>query len=65
MNTFEVRFTVQIPAGVEATSQEAMDWLRFYLHDTGTLDGKNPLLNHEPEPMRGTFKVLQTAGFRA
>lgn len=62
---YEVRFTVKLPDGISATPKEAEDWLRFYLHDNCSLAGTNPLIDHEPEPLRGTFRVFQTAGFAA
>ena len=58
---YEVRFTVKLPAA--ATPKEAEDWLRFYLRDNGSLDGANPLIDHEPEPLRGTFRLFPTAGY--
>lgn len=63
MDHYEVRFTVRLPAGVVATAAEAEAWLRFHLRDNGSLDGENPLIDHEPEPLRGTFRVFPTAGF--
>lgn len=56
---FDVRFTVRIPAGVEATPSEVEAWLRFYLHATGTLAGDNPLIDHEPEATPGTVSAWQ------
>ena len=65
MDHYEVRFTVRLPAGVAATQAEAKAWLRFYLRDNGSLDGKNPLSDQEPEPLRGTFRIFPTAGYAA
>jgi hypothetical protein len=52
-----VTFIVELPSSVDATYLEVRDWLRFYLHDTGSLDGTNPLIDHDPEPVRGSFYV--------
>lgn len=60
---YEVRFSVKLPAGVAATPKEAEDWLRFYLRDNGSLDGANPLIDHEPEPLSGTFRIFPTMGY--
>jgi hypothetical protein len=57
---YEVRFTVRLP--VEATREEAEQWLRFHMRDGCELPLTNPLSDHEPEPVRGTFRTLPTAG---
>lgn len=64
MATYEVRFTVRVPDDVQATREEVEAWLRFELHDNGELSLQNPLHEHCPLPMRGTFRVIPTAGFR-
>jgi hypothetical protein len=51
VRTFEVRFTVKTPYGVEVTAQEAEDWIRFYMRANCSLDNANPLVDFEPEPM--------------
>lgn len=56
----EVTFIVETPSGTDPTFTEVCDWLRFYLHDTGGLNCKNPLIDHEPEPVRGSFSVART-----
>ena len=61
MATYEVRFSVRVPDDVKATREEVEAWLRFECHDNGELSNANPLIEHCPQPMRGTFKVLQTA----
>ena len=60
---YEVRFTVKLPEGIAATQKEAEDWLRFYLHDNGSLAGANPLIDHEPKPLPGTFRIFPTMGY--
>ena len=63
MATYEVRFSVRVPEEVNATPAEVEAWLRFECHDNGELSLENPLSAHCPVPMRGTFRVLPSAGF--
>lgn len=63
MATYEVRFSVRVPDEVQATREEVEAWLRFELHDNGELSVQNPLSEHCPLPVRGTFRVMPTAGF--
>jgi hypothetical protein len=52
----KITFEVEIPE-VDYSTQELVDWLRYEYRDTGGLDGKNPFINFEPEPVFGTFFV--------
>lgn len=45
----KVSFEVSIPDGVSREDAEA--WIRFELHETGTLENRNPLLSYRVEPM--------------
>ena len=65
MSTYEVRFSVRVPDELKATPEEVDAWLRFECHDNGELSLANPLADRCPQPMRGTFRVLPTAGFAA
>jgi hypothetical protein len=38
---YDVRFTVTIPDGIEATEEEVTKWIRFELHEVAQL-------NHSP-----------------
>jgi hypothetical protein len=52
MTTYEVRFTIR--TDIDATEADVCDWIRFYLHETGSLAGTNPFIDDEPEAMRGS-----------
>lgn len=54
----EIRFQVEVP-DVGATDEQIEDWLRFGLHDVGSIDNDNPLLDvhGDPEPVFGTFDI--------
>jgi hypothetical protein len=52
-----VEFDVEIPE-VGATDDQIIEWLRFNLHDNGSMRIDNPLGHAEPEPCRGSMEIL-------
>lgn len=43
-----VNFEVDIPID-DVTDEQIEEWLRFEYHDNGSISGKNPLVDYEPE----------------
>jgi len=54
MQKVHVSFDVLIPKE-GMTDAQIEEWLRFQLHDNGTMSGKNPLVDETVEPIFGTF----------
>ena len=50
----KVEYEILLPIE-NATDDEIEQWLRFELHDNGTMKGSNPFNEYEPEPIFGTF----------
>ena len=50
----KVEFHVEVPLE-DVSDEQIEEWLRFQLHDNGQMSMKNPLVNHEVEPIFGTF----------
>lgn len=53
MKTVHVEFDVEIPA--DATEDEIDEWLRYMLHDRGSMQANNPLEGNEVEPVNFSF----------
>lgn len=53
----KVEFEVDVP-DVEATEEDVIEWLRFSFHDNGDMKIANPLSSKEPEPVSGTFDLM-------
>ena len=56
MSKVRVTFDVELP-NIEATDEEVEEWLRFNLHDNGSMSMKNPLADEEVEPVFPSFYI--------
>jgi predicted Co/Zn/Cd cation transporter (cation efflux family) len=52
--TIRVEFEMKVPRF--ATASEIEEWLRFELHDNGSMDGDNRLADLSIEPIFGTLE---------
>ena len=50
----KVEFQVEIPLE-DVSDEQIEEWLRYRLNDNGSMTTKNPLGDHEVEPIFGTF----------
>jgi len=54
MASIKVEFEMQLP--VPATDDEIEEWLRFELHDNGSMQSHNPLSECEIDPIHGSIR---------
>jgi len=55
MSRVTVEFDVELPV-TKVSGQQIDEWLRFELHDNGSISADNPLSDYEVEPIEGTFQ---------
>jgi hypothetical protein len=53
MATIKIEFKMRLP--VLTTDEEVEEWLRYQLHDNGSMQLDNALSEYEIEPVRGSL----------
>ena len=54
----KIEFEIELPKteGIQPTTEEIEEWLRYSLNDNGNMACANPLSQFEVEPISGTFE---------
>jgi len=55
MKTIHVSFQVEVANNIDM--KDIKEWIRFELHDNGDIEGSNPLIDEELEPVFGTLLI--------
>ena len=53
MANIKIEFQMRLP--VPATDEEVEEWLKYQLHDNGSMQLDNALSEYEIEPIRGSL----------
>jgi hypothetical protein len=57
MKRFRVQFEIDVPE--DASKEQAEEWVRYCVGDTGAIKGDNPLIERSFDPVFNTFELVE------